>query len=274
MKTRNAILATLVQEDVYRLRKWASHVSGRLRTKLKFDVLGGGAHWSVPKSDTWYTARHAVGGPERIAIMLQRIEIDVDADGVITDDEYKTNEKAQTRIVDACLSQLLNVGIVAGLALTVFYPMAMTKLEPSESSVAYFGSQVTDVFTYAYYVFMYYCVVESVVLVYNSSRAYLHLSMWMSSLDMKIWYLDRLNMSRYVQSCFNIIKSVVWSVPMGVAVTVSPLAGALALVAFLYFYAHALAFSRCDLETLWFMWQVTSHKMALRPCADSTNVDV
>lgn len=265
MTSRNQLLAAVVKSDLFMLAKWAlSEHSGILRKSLTFDFTGGGPRWGVPPADVWYTECARLGGPERIAVMLQRIEIDVDRNGTITDAEYKENEKTQYRVVDACLAQLLNVSIVAGLTLTVFYPMAMTKLEPSPTSVHYLGSTTTDIFTYAYYIFMYYCVVQSVLLIYKSARAYLHLSMWMSSLEMKMWYLNQLNMLTYVSACFNIIKSVIWSVPMGVAVTVSPLAGAFAVIAFLYFYASCLAFSNCDLDTLWFMLQYTQHKLETR----------
>jgi hypothetical protein len=270
MVSRNEVLAEVVKNDVEALKKWTMlPQSAQLRKRVGFDPFGGGLHYQSP--DPWFRGRHAIGGPEKIAVMIQRIDIDTNADGSITEAEYQQNEKSQLKVVDACLAQLLNTGIVAGLTLTVFYPMAMSKLEPSEDSLAYFGHTVTDVFTYAYYIFMYYCVVESVILVYKSARAYLHLSMWMSCLDMKLWYLDRINMGAYVASSFNIIKSVVWSVPMGVAVTVSPLAGALALVAFGYFYASCLLFSKTDVETLWFMRQYTSHKLqARRPPGDES----
>jgi hypothetical protein len=265
MSSRNQLLAAVVRNDLLMLTKWAlSSHSSELRRTLQFDFTGSGPHWGVPASDTWYAGCTSLGGPERVAVMLQRIEIDVDRNGIITNKEYKQNEKAQTRVVDACLAQLLNVSIVSGLTLTVFYPMAMTKLEPSQSSVYYLGPLVTDIFTYAYYIFMYYCVVQSVILIYMSARAYLHLSMWMSSLDMKMWYLDKLNISTYVSSSFNIIKSVVWSVPMGVSVAVSPLAGLLALGALLFFYRACLACSHDDLDTLWFMWQYTKHKLETR----------
>jgi hypothetical protein len=164
-------------------------------------------------------------------------------------------------MVDTCSTQLLNVGIVAGLTLTVFYPMAVQPLSVSEESLQFFGHRALDVFTYAYYVFMYYCVVESVLLIITSTRAYLQLTLWMPSLEAKIWYLDRMRMSVYVTSCFNMIKSVVWSVPMGVAVSVSPLAGALALVAFVYFYARCFRLSMLDVESLWFLRQYAAVKL-------------
>ncbi len=265
MVSRNAVLAQVVQSDVELLRSWTTgpNAASSLRARVGF---GGGLHFKSP--DAWYTAKERLGGPEKLAVMLQRMDIDTNADGSITDEEYKENEKSQLKVIDACLAQLLNTGIVAGLTLTVFYPMAMSKLEPSEDSLSYFGAVVTDVFTYAYYVFMYYCVVESVILVFKSARAYLHLSMWMSCLDMKIWYLDRINMGAYVASSINIIKSVVWSVPMGVAVAVSPLAGAFALIAFTYFYVSCLLFSRQDLEALWFMRQYAEYKLKSRPAPE------
>ena len=265
MTSRNEVLAEVVKSDVESLRLWTTgpKAVSTLRRTLTFR---GGLQYTSP--DAWYRMWKKLGGPEKIAVMLQRMDIDTNADGSITDEEYKENEKSQLKVVDACLAQLLNTGIVAGLTLTVFYPMAMGRLEPAEESVAYFGSTVTDVFTYAYYIFMYYCVVESVILVFKSARAYLHLSMWMSCLDMKIWYLDRINMGAYVVSSINIIKSVVWSVPMGVSVTVSPLAGAFALVAFAYFYVSCLLFRRQDLVALWFMRQYAEFKLKSRPSAD------
>lgn len=254
--------------DIALLKTWANPLlapeSGHLRTTFKFNMFGGGPQYGVPAADAWYVMRHAFGGPEKIALMLQRIDLDEDGNGIVTDEEYKRNEKSQMKVVDACLAQLLNNGIVAGLTLTVFYPLAVSKLDASDDSTAYFGTRAIDAFSFAYYVFMYYCVVESVVLVYKSTRAYLHLSMWMSSLDMKMWYLDQLNMDDYTRSCFNIIKSIVWSVPMGVAVSVSPSAGAVALLAFIYFYVCCFKFSRKDVETVWFMRQYTANKLKTR----------
>jgi hypothetical protein len=265
--SRNKLLADVVMRDVAVLKTWANPLTspaGELKTQFRFHLLGGGPQWGVPSSESWFSLHASCGGPEKIALMLQRIDIDEDGNGEVTDEEYKQNEKTQMKMIDACLAQLLNYGIVAGLTLTVFYPMAVNKLDVSEDSAAFFGENAIDAFTLAYYVFMVYCVVESVIMVYKSTRAYLHLSMWMCNLDMKMWYVDQLNVGDFTRSCFNIIKSVVWSVPMGVAVTVSPAAGVVALLAFLYFYGCCLRFSRRDVEALWFMRQYTAHKLKTR----------
>jgi hypothetical protein len=255
---RNELLAAVVRADVATVRAWVERMPTVQRLKLGVR-LSGGLAWSLVGMTLPEGA-----GPERLALMMQRMELDVNADGVVTDDEFAQNEKAQLRIVDTCGSQLLNMGVIAGLTLTVFYPLAVSPLVPSSHSAAYFGSRALDVFTYVYYVFMYYCVVQSVVLIMHSTRAYLQLTLWMPSLEAKIWYVDRMRMSDYVAACFNIIKSVVWSVPMGVAVTVSPFAGVLALCAFVYFYICLIKLSRTDVDALWVLRQYADAKLVRR----------
>lgn len=261
--SRNELLSALVRADVVALRAWLKQMPADLRLRVRMQLTGG-MTWTIRGA-----ALPEGGGMERLTLMLQRIDLDVNGDGLVTDAEYSANEKAQLRMVDTCATQLLNMGIVAGLSLTVFYPMAVAPLIMAEDSLDFFGKRVLDVFTYAFYIFMYYCVVESVVLIMTSTRAYLHLTMWMPSLDAKLWYLDRMRMSDYVASCFNIIKSVVWSVPMGVCVSVSPLAGAFAVVSFLYFYAQCLRISRADVDCMWFLRQYADIKLKSKAVADT-----
>ena len=172
--------------------------------------------------------------------------MDENNDGKIDKKELEENRDNRIKTIEYCLSQMLNYGVIGGLSVSVLYAISLNSIEPSESARYYMSEKVIYCFFYIYYSLLYYSMMQSFMLIYKSSRCYLHLSIWMPTLDMKHWYISQFSLVPLIFTTNRIIKSIALSIPFGVTISISPGAGIVALTFLLLFFIENIKMSKMD----------------------------
>jgi hypothetical protein len=196
--------------------------------------------------EKWWDNHNKIGGFEMISFKIQNIALDTNHDGVIDSDELEESKENRTKLIEQCLSQLLNYGVIGGLAVSVLYAVSLNSLTPSESTLYYLNHPTILAFYYIFYTCLYYSMTLSFLLIYKSSRAYLQLSLWMPTLDMKHWYISEISMKPFIFTTIRIIEGLAVSIPFGATVSISPAAGVIAVSFLLMFYVEMIQSSKLD----------------------------
>ena len=153
--------------------------------------------------------------------------------------------------------------MVGALLLSVALPLVLAPLSLTDTSSEFFGPTAITTFTYVYRALVSFTAVESLLLVLGSSRAYLQLSVWMPTLELKIWWCTHISIVTYASSCILVVHWACLSIPFGVAVNVSPGMGRVALVAVVYAFVKVTRLTRNDCLAVgklhWYACQVCSN---------------
>ena len=86
---------------------------------------------------------------EQAGPLLVLASLDKNSDGIICPEELALYREEGQRMVDNTLAQLLNLGVVAALLMSIVYPMAWEMVECADDSP--FDTSLLDGFKYASY---------------------------------------------------------------------------------------------------------------------------
>ena len=165
--------------------------------------------------------------------MVVAQNIDEHGDGTITQAKIMRTEMTEDyalRQVEQTLNFLINSGVVGALLFSVLFPVALTPLVPSDESVTFFGDRAIFGMLMTYFFFIYSSLFFSIWITFVTIHYYLHISIWMPTLELKLWYLTTLNiLPSIVSITFGCILASSFSLPFGIAVTVTPMAGLISL---------------------------------------------
>lgn len=109
------------------------------------------------------------------------------------------------RLIEQSLNFLINSGVVGALLLSVLFPIALTPIPTSDESLEFFGEAAVDGLNYTYFSFLYTSLFFSVWITFMTLHYYLHLTMWMPTLEMKMckfdmtYFLRERNLISYIQ---------------------------------------------------------------------------
>ena len=140
-----------------------------------------------------YTYLALLGGPEKVSFMVSEFEVDADGDGNITEEEMEEKEEHCLRLVEQALNFLINSGVVGALLLSVLFPQVLIPLVPSDDSLQFFGDSTIMGFYYTYLVCMYFGLFCSIWITFMTIHYYLHITIWMPTTELKMWYVTELN---------------------------------------------------------------------------------
>lgn len=165
--------------------------------------------------------------------MVAEENLDSGGDGILTQEKIMKNESTEDfalRMIEQNLNFLINTGVVGALLLSVLFPVALTPLVASNESIAYFGDRAIYGLLISYFFFIYSSLFFSIWITFITIHYYLHITIWMPTLDLKLWYIMELNILPAVVSItFGCILSSSFSLPFGIAVAITPTAGLIAL---------------------------------------------
>lgn len=250
MKTEKEIsdeLIPVIRRHYRELLHWTSLDKRQIETMkdVHFSFRKGSFTYHL-YGEKWWDNHIEIGGLEMISFKIQNISLDANNDGIIDSKELEEAKENRTKVIEQCLSQMLNYGVIGGLAVSVLYAVSLNSLVASESTTYYLNQPTILAFYYIYYTFLYFSMMQSFLLIYKSSRAYLQLSIWMPTLDMKHWYISEISMTPLIYTTTNTIHGVAVSIPFGATVSISPAAGLIALVFLGWFYFEYMKTSKLD----------------------------
>jgi hypothetical protein len=250
MKTEKEIsdeLIPVIRKHYRELLHWTSIDKTPIESMkdLKFSFRNGNFTYYL-YGEEWWDNHVEIGGLEMISFKIQNISLDANNDGTIDRKELEEAKENRTKVIEQCLSQMLNYGVIGGLAVSVLYAVSLNSLTPSESTLYYLNRPTILVFYYIYYTFLYFSMMQSFLLIYKSSRAYLQLSIWMPTLDMKHWYISEISMTPLIYTTIYTIQAVAVSIPFGATVSISPAAGIIALVFLCWFHYEYMKTKKLD----------------------------
>lgn len=240
------IILPIIRKDFRDLKKWTNieRTTNEYNSAIKISTNQGFTY--NPEGSGWWDYHYMIGGFEKISFKIQNIAMDINRDGVVDYRELAESKENRMKTIDHCLSQMLNFSVIGGLAVSVLYSVSLNMITPSDSTKYYLNAKLISVFYYAYYTLLYYSLMQSFMLIYKASRFYLHLSIWMPTLDMKHWYISKISMVPLTYTTNRIIKSVALSIPFGVCVSISPIAGIIALISLMFFYIENIKMTKLD----------------------------
>mmetsp|Transcript_21276 Transcript_21276/g.35638 ORF Transcript_21276/g.35638 Transcript_21276/m.35638 type:complete len:266 (-) Transcript_21276:258-1055(-) len=182
------------------------------------------------KSSGFWSYHNQIGGAEGIALKIQHVKMDKDGDGSVSIEELKNGEEQQKESIDQALTLLVNAGVVAALIFSVLYSTALAPLEPSGESTRFLGDICCTVFSYIYYIGVLVSLISSITCIAVSTRMYLHLSVWMATLELKTWYITEKSMVPIINLSNTSIIGASVALPFGVTVNVTPAAGLISII--------------------------------------------
>jgi hypothetical protein len=214
----------LIDSDRKELEKW-THTTFAWK-KSYFGLMNGGIDFKC----SGMTVHDELGGAQLISLKLQNILIDEDGDLNVSDEELAASEDKYRDMVDQALNLMVNSGVVGALIFSVLYGILFTYPESSDS-LKFFGYYGFWTVFYIYYTFILAALVNSMALIYHSARMYLHLSMWMPTLELKVWYITKISLVPIIEMSMSSVVFSGLAIPFGVAVFVTPLASLFAIIA-------------------------------------------
>lgn len=188
-----------------------------------------------------YTYLALLGGPEKVSFMVSEYEVDADGDGNITEEEMQEKEEHCLRLVEQALNFLINSGVVGALLLSVLFPQVLIPLVPSDDSLQFFGDSYIMGFYYTYVFFMYFGLFCSIWITFMTIHYYLHITIWMPTTELKMWYVTELNVLPGVvfltHAC--VVASAI-ALPFGICVGISSEAAFIAAAGCLVMFGYIL----------------------------------
>ncbi len=120
--------------------------------------------------------------------------------------------------------------MVGALIFSVLFSTVLTPLSVSDESSDFFKPWIITAFTYVYYVAVYLSLARSFTIIYSSVMLYLKLSVWMPTIETKMWFISEVSLTPVVNNGLICLISASVAIPFGVAVNVSPGAALVALI--------------------------------------------
>ena len=186
----------------------------------------------IELSDAW-TYMLLLGGAEKLSGIVAEYKMNDSDDGCgkLTEEMLEEHKDEVNDLVEQSLNFLINAGVVGALLLSVLFPVALTPLVPSDESVVFFGEHVSLGLLITYFVFVYASLYFSIWITYMTIHYYLHITLWMPTLELKLWYCNDLNtLPAIVVVTHSSVLAAALSLPFGISLAITPEAGLIALV--------------------------------------------
>ena len=133
----------------------------------------------------------ALGGCSQAALLLSLANIDADGNGKVTNEELQ----ASSSLIEAYKDELLNAGVVAGLVLSALYEFAYAEDETLSRLHSLDGSDaswtVGEIADLMSMLANFLCVATCSVTILICATLYLHIAVWMPSIESQLWYVSR-----------------------------------------------------------------------------------
>ena len=264
----NEELTELIQKDRMELSEWISKPYPNKKPKLIFSPkIFGITFYAI--GEEWFDFHNfPLGGLEKISCKIQNVEMDSNNNGIIEQIEFDKNTENLKKTIDNCLSQFLNYSVIGGLFVSVLYSVALTELPISQASSDFFPDPVIQISLYIHYALVYYSLLNAFLLIYRSTRAYLHLGVWMPNLKLKHWYINKITMVPFHDMYTYTMKSAIMSIPFGVAITITPFSGLISfLLTCLFLWEHTKT-SATDVKLCMKIHDYIKEKIESKKCLD------
>lgn len=213
-----------------------------------------------------YTYLALLGGPEKVSFMVQEFKLDEDGDGDISAEEMEAHEEDCDRLISQALDFLINSGVVGALLLSVLFPQVFIPLVPSDDSLQFFGDTTIMTFYYFYVVNMYFSLFCSIWITFMTIHYYLHITIWMPTTELKMWYVTDLNvMPGVVFVTHACVISSALALPFGICVGISSEAAIVSacwcIGMFVYLFGTTLSSTGGDARVIQELHKRTRHML-------------
>ena len=213
-----------------------------------------------------YTYLALLGGPEKVSFMVQEFKLDEDGDGDISPEEMEAHTEDCDRLISQALDFLINSGVVGALLLSVLFPQVFIPLVPSDDSLQFFGDTTVMTFYYFYVVNMYFSLFCSIWITFMTIHYYLHITIWMPTTELKMWYVTDLNvMPGVVFVTHACVISSALALPFGICVGISSeaaiISGIWCIGMFAYLFGTTMSSSGGDARVVQELHKRTRHMM-------------
>lgn len=175
-------VAVMVRRARAQLHDWANKPPARMGSGLRNRYSQLSYLHNMPPGGG------ALGGIEGIAPLMVLAQLG-DKDGIIGPDKIKEYEAACEKLVEATLNFNLNIGVVAALILSIFYPLAST-LVSDEDNQDNFSGNLIYILQVAGYICCQIVVTSAISQLFICGRMYTHIAFWMPNLRSKVWYIS------------------------------------------------------------------------------------
>ena len=239
----------LTARNMKKLQTWANHPELARFTTEKWGFLK-----AIRYSIAIGYDGSVLGGPEGRATALRALGMDKDGDGKITDEEKNASADEITESIN---SMLVNFGVIATLLFSMVVPMATTAIEPSVRSVAYFGEHRVDMMSHAYIGLLQTSMYLSALIIVKSIYGYKQLNFWMINADSRLRYASHFSkrtLPFIVIPCTLCMVSLGLALPLGSAILVSPLSGAISFaigglfLVYMFSWIYRVEFMGCSMQ--------------------------
>jgi hypothetical protein len=211
----NYELSKYIKNDIDDLEKWSKIKRTSNKPILHFCSKVYGLTY-YPIGEKWFDFHeNNLGGLEKIGFKIRN---------------YNYNNKDFLKMIDSFQSQLLNYGVICGLYFTVLFPIVLFPITISLESKNFFNNITINIFSYIHYCCIYFSLMQSLSLIFQASRYYLHLTVWMSNNELKYLYIKTVPIKTFIITSNSIIKYIIISLPFRIAVSVSPITGLISLL--------------------------------------------
>lgn len=145
------------------------------------------------------------------------------------------------KVVEAHLGLLLNCGVIGALVITLLFGISLAPSEISDSSIEYFGDTGCTVLWYIYYILVVAGFYISCISVMQSISTYKQLSFWMSSVQSKLEYTQKISIVGLIIMSTTILPGTIMVVvPAGAAIYISPEAGLISVILLFFSFLYIL----------------------------------
>ena len=164
-------------------------------------------------------------------------------------DEFNEN------MIESYQNMLVNYGVIGALIFSIVFGLAVADFDINDSSIELFGRDGACIIKHFYFALIFFCVLLSLCIIYQSMLQYKQLVFWMPDQAAKMRWIHTFSLVQIVLLGEIIQSVIIITIPVGAAVAISPVAGLLGLVTMLLFGCFVLVSSiKADL-TVRILWE-------------------
>lgn len=176
-------------EDGKSDEEYVAYLVNDARNKLK-------AYLECKSASERNKAMQKIGLNEGLAFFLAVASLDIDCQGHMQPAQMKKFSEQSGKAIETYLNALTNTGVVSALVLSAIFPLAYDE-----------GVQHgAGVFRYFEYIFIQCALAGSITTVFGSAGLYTHLSFYLPTSRLRVWYIEKINMLQ-IMPCLEGLKN-------------------------------------------------------------------
>jgi len=196
------------------------------------------------------------GGLANISIKIQLLSLDVDGDGIISEEESDSMAK---KLTEDSNGLILNMGVIGALFLSILYSYMFDDTKISVDAESFFGPSLIYVLSRCCDFCTIVATVLSLAVVWISVDLYLALNFWTPTAEVRLWYMSNFSTTPLTAPCIAVVILTWIGALMRALVSASQAVGLATLLVMvvvcvltswhmMYFYARSISRLHKDLQ--------------------------